>query len=168
MRLFPERWTIDYWPLRLIVSVYLLTTGALLAAAITFVGFAMQAAAVVAAAATAKVFGALLLLRPEAQARPAQVSLTPYLAGSVAVAAVFLAATVLMWTRVRWRWVAAAVAALIAGAAWWLLAYAVLTQPQRHPSLASATLVVAVTAMATLGALAATLQRAPGEGDAAS
>jgi hypothetical protein len=163
MRLLPERWTIDFWPMRTIVSVYLLTTGALIGGAIVVVGLTIQAAAVLASAAAMRVFGALFLVRPStAQPGPAHISLAPYLAAGCALGAFFLVATVLMWTRLRGRWVAAAAAAFIACGAWSLLAYAVLTQPHR-PALGSSVVFVVMTAVVTLGVLAATLQRAPPE-----
>jgi hypothetical protein len=165
MRILPERWTIDFWPMRLIVSVYLVTTGLLIAGAIMLAGLAAQAAAVLAAAAAERVFGALFVVRQAgAQAGPAHISIAPYLAGAGAMALFFLVATGLMWTRMRGHWIAAAAAALAGGAAWWLLAYAALAQPEHQPTLGSALVFVAMTAVVTLGVLAATLQRAPKAG----
>lgn len=163
MRLLPERWTIDFWPMRTIVSVYLLASGGLIALAIITVGLMIQAMAAAASAAALRVFGALFLVRASAaQPGPGHTSLGLYFAGGGAVGAFFLVATVLMWVRVRGNWIAAAGAAVIACGAWWLLAYAVLTQ-QPAPPLASAGVFVVMTAIVTLGVLVATLQRAPEE-----
>jgi len=163
LRLLPERWTIDFWPMRTIVSVYLIVTGGLIGGAIVVLGFMIQAAAVLASAAALRVFGALFLVQPGgAQAGPAHISVGPYLAAGGAVVAFFLVATALMWTRMRGNWVAAAAAAFIGGGAWWLLAYAILAQPHRA-SPASAIIFIVMTAVVTLGVLFATLQRAPAE-----
>jgi hypothetical protein len=163
MRLLPDRWTIDFWPMRTIVSVYLIVTGALIGGAVVMTGFMIQAAAALASAAALRVFGALFLVRTgTAQPGPAHVSLGPYLAGGGAVGAFFLVATALMWTRMRGNWVAAAAAALVGAGAWWLLAYAVLAQSHRG-SPAAAIVFNVMTAVVTLGVLVATLQRAPEE-----
>jgi hypothetical protein len=161
MRLLPERWTIDFWPMRMIVSVYLVVTGGLVAMAIVTVGLMVQAMAVAASAATLRIFGALLLVRPSAPG-PAHMSLAPYFAGGSAVGVFFLVAVILMWVRMRGNWIAAAAAAFVGGGAWWLLAYAVLTQ-RPQPPLASASVFVVMTTVVTLGVLAATLRRAPSE-----
>jgi hypothetical protein len=117
--------------------------------------------AAAASAATLRVFGALLFARPAA-AGPAQASLAPYLISGAAIGVFFLVAVVLMWVRARQNWVAAAVAAFIGGGAWWLLAYAVLAQ-HPAPPVQSAVVFVVMTAVVTLGVLAATLQRARDE-----
>jgi hypothetical protein len=161
MQLLPQRWTIDFWPMRTIVSVYLVVTGGLIAMAIITAGLMVQAMAAAASAATLRVFGALLFARPAA-AGPAQASLAPYLVSGAAIGVFFLVAVVLMWVRARQNWVAAAVAAFIGGGAWWLLAYAVLAQ-HPAPSVQSAVVFVVMTAVVTLGVLAATLQRARDE-----
>jgi hypothetical protein len=118
----------------------------------------IQALANSANVAALRVFGALLVL-PQNGSGPAHVSLAPYLAGGSAVGVFFLVAAALMWVRGRGNWIAAAAAAFIGGGAWWLLAYAVLTQ-HPAPSLASAVVFVFMTAVVTLGVVAATLQRA--------
>jgi hypothetical protein len=161
MQLLPQRWTIDFWPMRTIVSVYLVVTGGLIAMAIITAGLMVQAMAAAASAATPRVFGALLSARPAA-AGPAQTSLAPYLVSGAAIGVFFLVAVVLMWVRARQNWVAAAVAAFIGGGAWWLLAYAVLAQ-HPAPPVQSAVVFVVMTAVVTLGVLAATLQRARDE-----
>ena len=133
MRLLPERWTIDFWPMRTIVSVYLTVTGCLIGGAIVFFGLSAEHGT----------------------------SFTPYLAAAGAAGSLFLVAAALMWTRVRGNWIVAATAALIGGGAGWLLAYAILAQPHRA-SAGSALVFVVMTAVVTFGVFFATLQRAPG------
>jgi hypothetical protein len=133
LRLLPERWTIDFWPMRTIVSLYLVVTGGLIGVAIVVFGLS-----------------------------PAHTSPARDLAGAGAVGAFFLVATALMWTRMRGNWIAAAAAAFIGGGAWWLAAYAILAQPRRA-SVGSTLVFAVMTAVVTLGVLFATLQRAPGE-----
>ena len=119
--------------MRTIVSVYLTATGCLIGGAIVLFG-----------------------LSPEHGT-----SFMPYLAAAGAAGSLFLVAAALMWTRVRGNWIVAATAALIGGGAWWLLAYAILTQPHRA-SAGSALVFVVMTAVVTFGVFFATLQRAPG------
>jgi hypothetical protein len=161
LRLLPERWTIDFWPMRTIVSVYLIVTGCLTAGAVVVMGSMTRAASVLSTASAVRVFGAVSPLRPGGAAAVAShISLAPYLAGGGAIGAFFLVAAALMWTRMRGNWIAAAAAAFLGAGAWWLLAYAILAQPHRA-SPASAIVFVVMTAVVTLGVVLATLQRAP-------
>jgi hypothetical protein len=160
MRLLPARWTIDLGPARVVVSAYLLVTGLLIAQAIVMAGIVIKTLAVISA--TGEVLSDLMYLaRPEVtQTAALQAPLMAYFAAGGAVALSFVVATVLMWVRMRGHWVAATAAALIGGCAWWALAIALLVSPH-HPSLAVAAVLIAVTAVVTFGAIAATLQRAP-------
>jgi len=154
MSLFAARWSIDVWPMRAIVSLYLLTTGVLVAGAIWLVGATVQQAAAVSGIVAVKVFGLTLPVR--------QGGTAAFQVIAAGVAIVFLAATLLMWTGLAIRRAVAALAALLAGAAWWALVCAVVTQPVR-PALAPSAVLAGLTAVVTLGVVAATLRRAPAD-----
>ncbi len=159
MRLLPARWSIDRWPMRTIVSLYLLVSGALLAFAGVLVGVAQTSRLI-----AVQPDGAIVLtpaIEPHAP-------LVLYQAASAVEAAGFLAAIALMWSPWRWKRLPAFAAGLAAAAAWWFIAYVSVTPPNHPTALAAGGLFV-LTAIVTLGALAAIVRRAPaavGSGDA--
>jgi hypothetical protein len=159
MRLLLERWTIDFLPPRLAVSVYLLVTGSLVGCAIILAGVIMLTLGIVSG--VGQWLSAIVYLTPPPSPRDFHLTLPYYFFGGWAVGLFFLVATLLMWVRMPGHWVAAAVAALAGGCAWWALVFALLAPPH-HPPFALAAVFVAITAVMTFGALAATLQRAPG------
>lgn len=162
MMILPARWSIDRWPMRAIVSFYLLASGALLSVTVVVVGLMLHAVQTVALSATQQVFTAMSLT-PQAQPHPAMAA---FYAAAVAVAVFFLAAVALMWTPWRLNWAPALVAGLAAAGAWWFLAYANVSPPN-HPTPLAVGGLFLLTAIVTLGVLAAIVRRAPRAGSEA-
>ncbi len=146
-------------PARLVVSVYLLVTGSLIAFAIALAGVVILTLGLVTGA-VQWLSDIVWLTRPPSPG-DFHLTLPYYIFGGWAAGLFFLVATGLMWVRMPGHWVGAAVAALVGACAWWALVFALLAPPH-HPPFALAVVFVAITAVVTFGALAATLQRAPG------
>jgi hypothetical protein len=156
-------WSIDFWPMRLIVSLYLILTGALLAGVVLFAGFAIQASQALGRVVAKAVVGAVTHAGPGVvtSAAAAPISLTPFYLTAAGIAAVFVIATGLMWFRFRGHWLPALVVAMASAVTWWTLVYAAWMRPAPQ-SPVSLAVFAALTAVMTLGALVAIIRRAPG------
>jgi hypothetical protein len=153
-------WSIDFWPMRLIVSLYLILTGAMLAGVALFAGYAIQASQALGRVVAKAVVGAVTHAGPAA-VTAAPMSMTPFYLTAAGIAAVFIVATGLMWIRFRGHWLPALVVAMASAVTWWTLVYAAWMRPAPQ-SPAALAVFAALTAVMTLGALVAIIRRAPG------